>query len=193
MIREHAKKDKVMKITFRLKESLKRSVINNSNFIYTLLIIISLLSFQSCVEQSEEPVERVGKTAINPEHLSNTTQYGYSQAVSVGPNSQIVYIAGQIGISDNGPNDFETQVDRSFQNLKEVIEASGGRLENVVKITLLIKDHDDERLKYLVEKRKSFFGKNPPASTLIPVPILALSSLEFEIDAIVVLDKRKTH
>ena len=179
-----------MKIIFRLKESLKKSVINNSNFIYTLLIIISLISFQSCVEQAEE---RVGKTAINPEHLPNTTQYGYSQAVSVGPNSQIVYIAGQIGISENGPNDFQTQVDRSFQNLKEVIEASGGRVENVVKITLLIKDHDDEKLKYLVEKRKSFFGQNPPASTLIPVPKLALSSLEFEIDAIVVLDKRKTN
>jgi len=189
MIREHAKKDKVMKITFRLKESLKKSVINNSNFIYTLLIIISLLSFQSCVEQSEEPVERVGKTAINPEHLSNTTQYGYSQAVSVGPNSQIVYIAGQIGISDNGPNDFESQVDRSFQNLIDVIKASGGRVENIVKITLLVKNHDDERLKYLVKKRKEVFGQNPPASTLIPVPELALSSLEFEIDAIVVLEE----
>lgn len=178
-----------MKITFRLKESLKKSVINNSNFIYTLLIIISLLSFQSCVEQSEEPVERVGKTAINPEHLSNTTQYGYSQAVSVGPNSQIVYIAGQIGISDNGPNDFESQVDRSFQNLIDVIKASGGRVENIVKITLLVKNHDDERLKYLVKKRKEVFGQNPPASTLIPVPELALSSLEFEIDAIVVLEE----
>jgi len=178
-----------MKITFRLKELLKKSVINNLNFIYTLLIIISLLSFQSCVEQSEEPVDRVGKTAINPEHLPNTTQYGYSQAVSVGPNSQIVYIAGQIGISDNGPNDFESQVDRSFQNLIDVIKASGGRVENIVKITLLVKNHDDERLKYLVKKRKEVFGQNPPASTLIPVPELALSSLEFEIDAIVVLEE----
>ncbi len=189
MIREHAKKDKVMKITFRLKESLKKSVINNSNFIYTLLIIISLLSFQSCVEQSEEPVERVGKTAINPEHLSNTTQYGYSQAVSVRPNTKVVYIAGQIGIAENGPNDFESQVDRSFQNLIDVIKASGGRVENIVKITLLVKNHDDERLKYLVKKRKEVFGQNPPASTLIPVPELALPPLEFEIDAIVVLEE----
>ncbi len=175
-----------MKIIFRLKESLKKSVINNSNFIYTLLIIISLLSFQSCVEQSEE---QVGKTAINPEYLPNTTQYGYSQAVSVGPNSKIVYVAGQIGISENGPNDFESQVDRSFQNLIDVIKASGGRVENVVKITLLVKNHDDKRLKYLVKKRKEVFGQNPPASTLIPVPELALSSLEFEIDAIVVLEE----
>ena len=53
------------------------------------------------------------KTAINPEHLSNTTQYGYSQATVAASNANVIYIAGQIGISDEGPNDFETQVDRS--------------------------------------------------------------------------------
>jgi len=173
-----------MKITFRLKESLKKSGTYKSTSIYILLIItFSLSIFTACVKESRD-VE--GKIAINPEHLPNTTQYGYSQAVSVGPNTKVVYVAGQIGISENGPNDFQSQVDRSFQNLIDVIEASGGHVGNVVKITLLVKDHDDERLQYLVKKRKEIFGQNPPASTLIPVPELALSSLEFEIDAIVV-------
>ena len=168
---------------------LKKSGINKSTSIYTLpIIIFSLFIFLGCVEESKEVVEGVGKIAINPEHLPNTTQYGYSQAVSVGPTNKVVYVAGQIGISENGPNDFQSQVDRSFQNLIEVIKASGGRVENVVKITLLVKNHDDERLKYLVKKRREVFGINPPASTLIPVPELALSSLEFEIDATVVLE-----
>ncbi len=169
---------------------LKKSGVYKSTSIYTLLIIIfSLLIFTACVKESEVVVDGVGKIAINPEHLPNTTQYGYSQAVSVGPNTKVVYIAGQIGISENGINDFESQVDRSFQNLIDVIKASGGRVENIVKITLLVKNHNDERLKYLVKKRKEVFGQNPPASTLIPVPELALSSLEFEIDAIVVLEE----
>ncbi len=169
---------------------LKKSGVYKSTSIYTLLIIIfSLLIFTACVKESGEVVDGVGKIAINPEHLPNTTQYGYSQAVSVGPNTKVVYIAGQIGISENGINDFESQVDRSFQNLIDVIKASGGRVENIVKITLLVKNHNDERLKYLVKKRKEVFGQNPPASTLIPVPELALSSLEFEIDAIVVLEE----
>ena len=170
-------------------ELLKKSGVYKSTSTYTLpIIIFSLLIFTACVQEPGEIVEGVGKIAINPEHLPNTTQYGYSQAVSVGPNTTVVYIAGQIGISENGPNDFESQVDRSFQNLIDVIKASGGRVENVVKITLLVKNHDDERLKYLVKKRKEVFGQNPPASTLIPVPELALSSLEFEIDATVVLE-----
>ena len=126
------------------------------------------------------------KTAVNPTYLPNTTQYGYSQATVVAPNAKVIYVAGQIGITDEGPNDFEHQVDRSFENMIAVLEAAGGRIEDVVKITLLIKDYDEEKLKYLVSKRRQVFGNNPPASILIPVPRLALDSLNFEIDAIAV-------
>ncbi len=126
------------------------------------------------------------KTAINPTHLPNTTQYGYSQATVVAPNAKVIYVAGQIGITNEGPNDFEHQVDRAFENMIAALEAAGGRVEDVVKITLLIKDYDEEKLKYMVTKRRQVFGKNPPASILIPVPRLALDSLNFEIDAVAV-------
>ncbi len=126
------------------------------------------------------------KTAVNPKHLPNTTQYGYSQATVVAPNAKVIYVAGQIGITNDGPNDFEHQVDRAFENMIAVLEAAGGRVEDVVKITLLIKDYDEEKLKYLVSKRRQVFGNNPPASILIPVPRLALDSLNFEIDAVAV-------
>jgi len=126
------------------------------------------------------------KTVVNPPHLANTTQYGYSQAAMVSAKAKVIYIAGQIGVSTDGPNDFESQVDRSFSNLIAVIEAAGGKIEDTVKITLLIKNHDAKKLQYLVNKRREVFGDYPPASTLIPVPTLALASLEFEIDAIVV-------
>ena len=126
------------------------------------------------------------KTVVNPTYLANTTQYGYSQAAIVSPKARVIYIAGQIGVSMDGPNDFESQVDRSFSNLIAVIEAAGGKIEDTVKITLLIKNHDEKKLQYLVNKRRQVFGDRPPASTLIPVPTLALGSLEFEIDAIVV-------
>ncbi len=126
------------------------------------------------------------KTVVNPAHLADTTQYGYSQAAIVSPKAKVIYVAGQIGVSADGPNDFESQVDRSYDNIIAVIEASGGRIEDVVKITLLIKNHDEKKLQYLVSKRRAVFGDSPPASTLIPVPTLALESLEFEIDAVVV-------
>ena len=129
------------------------------------------------------------KTAVNPTYLPNTTQYGYSQATVVAPNAKVIYVAGQIGITDEGPNDFEHQVDRSFENMIAALEAAGGRVEDVVKITLLIKDYDEEKLEYLVSKRRQVFGKNPPASILIPVPRLAFDSLKFEIDAVAVTSR----
>ena len=135
--------------------------------------------------ETEQP-----KVVVNPAHLSDTTQYGYSQAAIASPNAKVIYVAGQIGVSEEGPNDFESQVDRSFENLIAVIQAAGGKVEDVVKITLLIKNHDEKKLQYLVNKRREVFGDSPPASTLIPVPTLSLESLEFEIDAIVVSSNR---
>ncbi len=144
----------------------------------TIVLTVSTLTFADDL-----------KTAINPDHLANTTQYGYSQATVAASNANIIYIAGQIGITDDGPNNFEAQVDLSFENLIAVLNAAGARVEDVVKITLLIKDHDQEKLEYLVKKRREVFGENPPASTLIPVSVLALESLDFEIDAIAVTPK----
>lgn len=126
------------------------------------------------------------KTTINPDHLMGTIPFGYSQAAVVGQNAKTIYIAGQTGVSKGEANDFESQVDRAFDNLLSVLNEAGGHAEDIVKITVLIKDHDADRLAYLVKKRREVFGENPPASTLIPVTALALESLEFEIDAIAV-------
>jgi enamine deaminase RidA (YjgF/YER057c/UK114 family) len=145
----------------------------------------AILTIAIFASSASAETERL-KVVVNPAHLANTTQYGYSQAAIVSPKARVIYVAGQIGVSEDGPNDFESQVDRSFENLVAVIGAAGGKIEDVVKITLLIKNHDDKKLQYLVKKRREIFGDSPPASTLIPVSTLALESLEFEIDAIVV-------
>lgn len=126
------------------------------------------------------------KTAINPPHLSNTTQFGYSQATVAAAGARLIHVAGQVGMVDGGPNDFKSQVDRSFDNLLAALEAAGGKVEDVVKITLLIKDHDLEKLAYVGAKRRAAFGATPPASTLIPVSRLYADGVQFEIDAVAV-------
>ncbi len=133
--------------------------------------------------------ENRSKTAVNPESLSNTTQFGYSQANIVSANTGLVFVAGQVGMSKDGPNDFRSQVDRAVSNLLAALKASGANAEDLVKITLLVKDHDQEKLKYLVEKRRSVFGASPPASTLIPVPVLYADGVLFEIDATAVFKR----
>ncbi|MEL6161078.1 MAG: RidA family protein [Cyanobacteria bacterium J06623_5] len=126
------------------------------------------------------------KRTLNPPELADSLQYGYSQVAIASPNASLVHIAGQVGISEDGPNDFESQVDRSFDALLAALEVADTNAENVAKITLLIVEHDAEKLAYLVEKRKAVFGDSPPASTLIPVPALYTPNVLFEIDAVAV-------
>ena len=38
-----------------------------------------------------------------------------------------------------------------------VLKAAGGRVDDIVKITLLVKDHDAKKLQYLVKKRREVF------------------------------------
>ncbi len=130
------------------------------------------------------------KTIHNPPQLVDSTQFGYSQAVSVPTTTRTIYVAGQVGYSPDGPNDFKSQVDRSFENLLIALRAAGGKPENIVRITLLIVDHNPEKLAYVGEKRRETFGDKPPASVLIPVTKLYADGVSFEISAVAVADTR---
>lgn len=131
-----------------------------------------------------EPV----KDVLNPKTLIDPTPYGFAHANVVPSGSRMVYVAGQVGVDAEDSNDFRSQVDRAFANLLTVLEASGSGPENVVRITLLIKDHDPDKLRYVAEKRRAVFGAAPPASTLIPVTRLYGDGVSFEIDAIAVVN-----
>lgn len=128
------------------------------------------------------------KTVHNPGELVDSTQFGYSQATSVPAGVRTIYVAGQVGYTADGPNDFQTQVDRSFDNLLIALRAAGGTPENIVRITLLIKDHNPERLAYVGQKRRDTFGAEPPASVLIPVTRLYADGVSFEISAVAVTE-----
>lgn len=75
------------------------------------------------------------------------------------------------------------QIKHCFENLAHVILAAGATPENVLKITVLIVDHKEDYLQPLHEAIVSLFGERLPASTLIPVPRLALDAMLFEIEA----------
>ncbi|MGD1919292.1 MAG: hypothetical protein ACFCAD_10625 [Pleurocapsa sp.] len=65
--------------------------------------------------------------------------------------------------------------------------ASAKRCGSLAKITILSVEHNEEKLKLISAKRKSFWLEHKPASTLIPVPRLASDGMLFEIDAIAMI------
>ncbi|MEO0845058.1 MAG: RidA family protein [Cyanobacteria bacterium J06648_1] len=125
---------------------------------------------------------------INPSGIKDTYDYGFTQAVVVPSGSELVYIAGQGGADENGNyGSFTEQMDRAFASLHKILTAVGATPEDVVKITILSVEHNEEKLGLISAKRKSFWSDCKPASTLIPVPRLASEGMLFEIDAIAIV------
>ena len=123
---------------------------------------------------------------INPETLIDSSAWGFTQVVVTPARGKTVYLSGQYGGDTEGNivgSTVEEQMTQAFKNLKAAIAASGAGPEHVVKITVLIVGHREKYLQQLAEETQALFGDTLPASTLIPVPRLALDDMLFEIDA----------
>lgn len=114
----------------------------------------------------------------------------YSQAVAVPSGGTTVYLSGQIGLEPASgelvSQSFEAQVKQAFANMSAVVEAAGGNLHQIVKLTL-----------YLTDLSK-FSVVNELMAELIPQPFPARSTAgvaqlpkgaQFEVEAILVIER----
>ncbi|CAM4096342.1 MULTISPECIES: Rid family detoxifying hydrolase [Kerstersia] len=111
----------------------------------------------------------------------------YSQAVAAS-GTRTVFLSGQIGLEPGTgemvSENFEAQVRQAFANMSAVIEASGGTLDNIVKLTLFLTD------------LSRFAAANAIMAEIIPQPFPARSTVgvaslpkgaQFEVEAILVI------
>ncbi|NHT77129.1 RidA family protein [Rhizobiaceae bacterium CRRU44] len=140
--------------------------------------------------QNQTPVASATPVIINPSHLHDPTPSGYSTAVITPASGRLAFISGQGGQDRTGAlsPDFATQVEQAYANLAAVIDALGARLDQVVKLTVFVVDHDMSKLGVLTENVIRVFGDKFPAQTLIPVPRLAIDPMLFEVEAVALLD-----
>jgi enamine deaminase RidA (YjgF/YER057c/UK114 family) len=114
---------------------------------------------------------------------------GYSQAIKVTGAQTILFLSGQVAYDEKGGpahrGDFTAQARTVFRAVKSQVEAGGGTLANVVKLTTYLTDirHRAD----LVPVREEFFGKKLPASTLVGVAALAHPDWLIEVEAIAVI------
>jgi 2-iminobutanoate/2-iminopropanoate deaminase len=116
----------------------------------------------------------------------------YAQGIKVSGPGATLYISGQVAQDAKGHlvgrGDFPAQARQVFENLKAMVEAGGGTLADVVKLTTFITD-----VRYrqdLAPIREEFFGPKLPASTLIATPALAHPDYLIEIEAVAVVEGR---
>jgi len=110
----------------------------------------------------------------------------YSQATVV---NGMVYTSGQIALLPDGSDellsqDVTTQTKQVLTNLREVLEAAGSSLNNVVKTTIFIADMDD--FATINEIYESFFNTHKPARSTVAVKTLPKNAL-VEIDAVAII------
>ena len=114
---------------------------------------------------------------------------GYSQAIKVTGAQTILFLSGQVAYDEKGGpahrGDFTAQARTVFRAVKSQVEAGGGTLANVVKLTTFLTDirHRAD----LVPVREEVFGKKLPASTLVGVAALAHPDWLIEVEAIAVI------
>jgi enamine deaminase RidA (YjgF/YER057c/UK114 family) len=114
---------------------------------------------------------------------------GYSQVIKVTGAQTILFLAGQVAYDKDGgvahKGDFAAQTRAAFDAIKKLVEAGGGTLDNVVKITTYVTDMRNRP--HFRTVRDTFFGVKGPASTLIEVSRLADPDYLVEIEAIAVI------
>ena len=109
----------------------------------------------------------------------------YSQAIQSG---NLVFMSGQIPLvpatMEIVEGDFEARARQVFENLKAVADASGGSLEQVVKLTLYLTDFADFATVNSV--MSEFFDEPYPARAAIGVASLP-KGVDIEAEAILAL------
>ena len=109
----------------------------------------------------------------------------YSQAVRTG---NLVFLSGQIPLVPSTmeivDGDFTARARQVFENLAAVAEASGGDLNNVVKLTIFLTDLDN--FAAVNEVMQDFFDEPFPARAAVGVASLP-KGVDVEADAVLAL------
>jgi enamine deaminase RidA (YjgF/YER057c/UK114 family) len=80
------------------------------------------------------------------------------------------------------------QARQALANLQTALRSRGAGLADVFKLTLLIVDHSEEKLRqWVAEAERAWGPQMKPTCTLIPVARLALDAMQIEIEAIAAL------
>lgn len=113
----------------------------------------------------------------------------YSQAIIAG---DFIFTAGQIPIDPKTnqvvQGDIREQTRQVFENLKAILEEAGATFDDVVKVTVYMKDLNE--FSGMNEVYSEYFKNSPPARTTVEVSRLP-RDVKIEIDLIAVKKQAK--
>ena len=132
-------------------------------------------------------------TPVNPPTLSKPV--GYSHAFET-QGGKTLYLARQVALDKEGrvvgKGDLPAQFRQVCENLKALLLARGGQLNDIVKLTIYVLSKDEYKAKAreIGGVYRGYFGKHFPAMTLVEVKGLydEDQGCAIEIEGIAVID-----
>jgi len=85
------------------------------------------------------------------------------------------------GMTGEGADEY-AQSKAIFTKMRHMVEAAGGSMADIVKVTIFVTDIRNREKVW--QARREFFTGNFPASTLVQVAALANPSLKVEIESV---------
>src|SRR5437667_5803299 len=117
------------------------------------------------------------KEVIGRERGTHPLPWPYSHGIKVG---NLLFVAGQVALDENlrlvGPGDAEAQARQTWKNIQRVVEAAGGKVTDVVRVTTYVVDLSD--VEAIHEVRREFFPDGDyPTATVVQAAKLGLPGL----------------
>ena len=122
---------------------------------------------------------------ISSPHVPEPPPGTFSRAIQVGNQ---LFVAGMTANSPSGIEGGDSMYEQTravFRKIKHLIEAGGGTMNYIVKMTGFITDIK-QREEYL-RARRDFFTADPPASTLVECSALVLPELLIEVEVMAII------
>lgn len=105
----------------------------------------------------------------------------------------MLIISGQVALDADGKvvgeHDFDQQTEQIFKNIKAIVEDAGGKMSDVVMISIFLRDVSNIQW-FRVIRDKYVNVDNPPASTLVEISDLFRDEFLLEVEATAVIVKK---
>jgi enamine deaminase RidA (YjgF/YER057c/UK114 family) len=153
-----------------------------------LLYLILFCASSACFAQEANK----DVTYLNPATVGKPFGYSHAVVVDLGKNNMVI-MSGQIGLDKDGKlagnGDLTSQTEQVFTNIKNIVEAAGGTMNDLVELNYYLMDASQVKLVRSI-RDKFVNTKQPPASTLVQVSKLFRDDILIEIKATAIIKKK---
>ncbi len=138
---------------------------------------------------------RPGMLPIQPEAWA--APRGYSNGMLAPASGRLLFVAGQVGWDADKrliPGGFVAQFGQALANVVAVVEAAGGRPENLGRLTIYVTDRTAylDEIKAVGEAYRAVMSRHFPAMALVEVSALVEAGAEVEIEGTAVIPASET-